>query len=214
MIQYTIQVFLLHSTYVLKYVSITHCGGIVGLRSLNRGRVMTTDRKNGFCFAYVVRESVDKGLGVFAAETIKRGSIVWRHVPGQYTVYDEQTFRAAIERMSHDDVVYELTHVFGLTELPGCLIRIHDEGVLINHSSNANLATNNTVAIEAALDATSIHYIQNATKALLDVRYASVATRDIKIGEEFTIDYSTEVDDPSFYEVLYEQYGVSEDYLE
>ena len=106
-----------------------------------------------------------------------------------------------------------VTHVFGLKELPGCLIRIFDDGVLINHSSNANLATNNAAAIEAPIDVTSIHYIQNVTKALLDVRYALVAIRDIDIGEEFTNNYVAEVLDPPFYHILCEQYGVKEDYL-
>ncbi len=175
---------------------------------------MVTDKKNGFCFPYVVKKTTDKGLGVFAGETIKQGSIVWRHVSGQYIVYDEQTFKAAIEKMAHAEVVYELTHVFGLKELPGCLIRIYDDGVLINHSSNANLATNNTAAIGTSLDMTSIHYIQNVTKALLDVRYALVATRDIEIGEEFTNDYAAEVVDPPFYDILCEHYGVSEGYLD
>ncbi len=175
---------------------------------------MVTDKKNGFCFPYVVKKTTDKGQGVFAGETIKKGSIVWRHVPGQYVVYDEQTFKAAIEKMTHAEVVYELTHVFGLKDLPGCLIRIYDDGVLINHSSNANLATNTTVAIGTSLDVTSIHYIQDATKALLEARYALVATRDIENGEEFTNDYAAEVVDPPFYDILYEQYGVSEDYLD
>ncbi len=172
------------------------------------------DKKNGFFFPYVVRKTTDRGLGVFAGETIKQGSIVWRHVPGQYIVYDERAFKAAIEKLVHAEAVYELTHVFGLKELPGCLIRIYDDGALINHSSNANLATNNAAEIRAPLEVTSIHYIQKVTKALLDVRYALVATRDIEIGEEFTNDYSAEVDDPPFYHNLCELFGVSEDYLD
>ncbi|MGI9514360.1 MAG: SET domain-containing protein-lysine N-methyltransferase [Anderseniella sp.] len=171
-----------------------------------------TDKENGFCFPYEVKKTTDKGLGVFAVETIKQGSIVWRHVPGQYIVYDERTFKAAIEKMRHADVVYELKHVFGLKELPGCLIRVFDDGVLINHSSDANLATNNTAAIGISLDVTSIHYIQNVTKALLDVRYALVATRDIEIGEEFSNDYLTDAFDPPFYHILCDRYGVSESY--
>jgi SET domain len=175
---------------------------------------MVTDKRNGFCFPYVVKETTDKGLGVFADKKIKQGSIVWRHVPGQYTVYNEQAFKAVIEKMSHAEVVYELTHIFGLKELPGCLIRIHDDGVLINHSSNANLATNRTAANKTSLDGTSVHYLQNVTKALLDVRYALVATRDIEVGEEFTNDYAAETCDPPFYDILCEQYGVSESYVD
>ncbi|MFP6743294.1 MAG: SET domain-containing protein [Alphaproteobacteria bacterium] len=175
---------------------------------------MAPDNNNGFCFRYKIKETVDKGLGVFACEAIMQGSIVWRHVPGQYTVYDEHMFKAAIGNMTHDEVVYELTHVFGLTEMPDCLIRVHDEGVLMNHSSNANLATNNTTTISRSLDAESNSYIHNVTKARLDDRYALVATRDIEMGEEFTIDYyAAEVEEPPFYEILYEQYGVDESYL-
>ena len=64
----------------------------------------------------------------------------------QYIVYDEQFFKAAIDQMSRAEVVYELTHVFGLKEIPGCLIRIRDDGVLVNHSNNPNMATNNATA--------------------------------------------------------------------
>lgn len=172
-----------------------------------------TDNNSGFCFPYAVRKTTEKGLGVFAAETIRRGSIVWRHVPGQYIVHDEQTFKAAIEQMLHADIVYELTHVFGLRDFPGCLVRVFDDGVLINHSDDANLATNNAAAIGTSLDVTSINYIRNVTEALLDVRYALVATRDIEIGEEFTNDYVTDTSDPPFYDILCEHHGVSEDYL-
>jgi hypothetical protein len=175
---------------------------------------MAIDENSGFCFQCEVKETAGKGLGVFACEAIKQGSIVWRHVPGQYTVYDETMFIAAIENMTHDEVVYELTHVFGLGEMPDCLIRIHDEGVLINFSSSANLATNNAKPLEKPFDATSDHYIQDITRALLTDRYALVATQDIEKGEEFTNDYAAEIEDPAFYKILYEQYGVEESYLD
>lgn len=171
-----------------------------------------TDKKHGFCFPHVIRKTPDKGLGVFAAETIRKGSIVWRHVPGQYIVYDERSFKEAIKNMAHADVIYELTHVFGLKDMPGCLIRVLDDSVLINHSSDANLAANNTAAIGTVFDVTSAHYIQDVTKALLDERYALVAIRDIDIGEEFSNDYVADTVDPPFYHTLCERYGVSEDY--
>lgn len=174
-----------------------------------------SDKKDGFCFSHAVRETTGKGLGVFAGEPIKRGSIVWRHVPGQYVVYDEQTFKAAIEKMTHADVVYELTHVFGLEDFPGCVIRVFDAGVLFNHSSDPNLTTNNKPAIETSLDESSTHYIQDVTKALLDDRYAMVAIRDIEAGEEFTNDYnSPELCEPPFFNAIYEQYGIDDSYLD
>jgi len=171
------------------------------------------DKKNGFHFPYMIKETSDKGLGVFAGKAIGQGSIVWRHVPGQYLVYDEQTFKALIAKMSRAEVVYQLTHFFGLKDFPGVLIRILDDGVLINHSSNANLATNNTVTAHKSSDVTSPRYLRNVAEALLDERYAVVATRDIEKGEEFTMDYVADVLEPPYYDVLFEQYGVDEDYL-
>ena len=171
------------------------------------------DKKNGFHFPYMIKETSDKGLGVFAGKAIGQGSIVCCYVPGQYLVYDEQTFKALIAKMSRAEVVYQLTHVFGLKDFPGVLIRILGDGVLINHSSNANLATNNTVADHKPLDVTSPRYLRNVAEALLDERYAVVATRDIEKGEEFTMDYVADVLDPPYYDVLLEQYGVDEDYL-
>ena len=56
-------------------------------------------------------------------------------------------FQYKIEKLSNTEVIYELTHVFGLKEYPDCLIRVFDDGVLINHSRNANLATNSVVPI-------------------------------------------------------------------
>lgn len=155
-------------------------------------------------------QTPDKGLGVFAGEAIRQGAIVWRHVPGQYMVYDEQTFKALIDKMTRAEVVYELTHVFGLPDFPNCLIRVFDAGVLINHSNDDNLFTNNKLEIETSLDGTSTYYIRDVTKALLDDRYAMIATRDIEIGEEFTNNYSAEVGDPPFFEKLYKQYGIDD----
>lgn len=171
-------------------------------------------KKDGFFFSYEVKEAAGKGLGVFAKEAIKKGSVVWRHVPGQYTVYDEKTFKALIAKMTHDEAVYELTHVFGLLDFPDCLIRVYDAGALFNHERDRNLITNNLTALETALDSTSPHYIQDVTNALTDVRYAMIATPDIDVGEEFTNDYDAEVDDPPFFDALHKQYGLEDPYLD
>ena len=171
------------------------------------------DRENGFRFLYSVEKTEDKGLGVFAREEIKKGSIVWRHVPGLYVVYDEQSFRALTAKMSRTDVVYVLEHVFGLKDFPGCLIRVLDDGALINHSSDSNLVTNNSAPASTSFDVNSRRYLHKVTEALLEERYALIATRDIEKGEEFTNDYVADCLEPLFYDVLFEQYGVDEDYL-
>ena len=111
------------------------------------------------------------------------------------------------------DVVYELTHVFGLEDFPGCLILALDDGILINHSNNPNLVTNNAAPASTSFDVNSRRYLHKVTEALLADRYALIATRDIGKGEEFTNDYVADCLEPPFYDVLFEQYGVDEDYL-
>jgi hypothetical protein len=171
-------------------------------------------KETGFCFRYSAEQTEHKGLGVFAREAIGKGSIVWRYVPGLYAVYDEASFRAKIARMSAAEIVYELTHVHGVADFPGCLIRVLDDGVLINHARNPNLVTNNAPPATTSLDTGSPRYLDNVTAALLDDRFALVATRDIETGEEFTNDYFAEAAEPPYYDALWEQYGVQEDLLE
>ena len=113
---------------------------------------MATNPAHGFCFRHVVKESSGKGRGVFADEPIKKGDIVWRHVPGQYVVYDQASFKTFMESLSHDEAVYGLTHMFGLKDLPGCVLRVLDDGVLINHADNPNLRTNNAGPFEITRD--------------------------------------------------------------
>ncbi|WP_371224308.1 SET domain-containing protein [Roseovarius sp. 2305UL8-3] len=175
---------------------------------------MDTAKATGFCCPVEVKPSGGKGLGVFSKAAIKRGDIVWRHVPGLYTVYDEMGFKKAIKHLSDEEVRYELTHVFGLEDFPECLIRVFDDGVLINHARDANVETNNATPMTKPVYPASPHYVQDVTKMLLDDRYALVATRDIQAGEELTNNYETETHEPEFYHVLYEKYGVEEDYLQ
>ncbi len=147
-------------------------------------------------------------------EAIKQGSVVWRHRPGIFVVYDEPSFRAKIETLSPAEVEYELTHVFGLEDFPGCLIRPLDDGRLINHSSDPTLATNNPGPARATLEVASPRYLQSVAEALLDDRYSLVAIRDIARGEELCNDYSLEDACPPYHDALCKQYGVREDYLE
>ena len=169
------------------------------------------NRENGFCFRYVVEKTERKGLGVFAREPIRKGSVVWRYVPGLYVVYDEASFRAKIAGMTKAEIEYELTHVHGVADFPGCLIRVLDDGVLINHSSRPTLVTNNATPAVTSLDAESSQYLAHVAEVLLADRFALVATRDIESGEEFTNDYYAEAAEPPYYDELWERYGVHED---
>ncbi|MEM6577711.1 MAG: SET domain-containing protein [Pseudomonadota bacterium] len=172
------------------------------------------DQQDGFLFAYSVRETPDKGLGVFAEERIPKGSLVWRHVTGQYAVYDERAFRARIAEMTHDEAVYELTHMFGLADFPNCVIRVFDAGVLFNHSTDHNLETSYSVELARPLDPASSTYIAEVSEALLSDRYAMIATRDIEVGDEFTNNYLRELDEPDFFEDVYDQYEIDDSYMD
>lgn len=172
------------------------------------------DKPNGFQFQYGIEKTEEKGLGIVAKETIPKGSIVWRHVPGVYEVYDEAAFRAKIEKMPDAGVVYELTHVHAFEEFPGCIIRALDDGILINHSQRPTLATNKVEIAALGLDPTAPDYLQSVADALLDDRYSLIATRDIDAGEELANDYAQDDECPPFFDALYEQYEVKDDYLD
>ena len=171
------------------------------------------DTATGFRFLYSVEKTADKGLGVFAREPIKKGNVVWRHVPGVFVVYDEHSFRAKIDKMSPAEVVYELTHVHAFEDFPDCLIRALDDGILINHSSDPNLFTNNAAPAKTSIDVNSGQYLRKVTEALFNDRFSLVAARDIAIGEELVNDYNADDDCPPYYDALYEQYGVCEGFL-
>ena len=175
---------------------------------------MTSNDNTGFCVPYTVRATPDKGRGVFADAPIRKGAILWRHVRGQYAVYDERSLKGFLEQLSHKEVVYELTHMFGLPEFPGYVIRIFDDGVLINHSHQPNIAMNNVTGDKEIAYNTSPQNTQDVEDALLNDRFALIAIQDINVGDELTMDYTQCIEDPSYYNDLYEQYDVSEPYLE
>ena len=174
---------------------------------------MTSKNNTGFCIPYTVRDTADKGRGVFADSPVCKGTILWRHIRGQYAVYDEQSLTEHLTKLSRSDVVYELTHMFGLPEFPGFIIRIFDDGVLINHSQQANVAMNNTNGVNEMPFNTATQDVQCVEDALLDGRFSLIATRDLKPGDELTMDYNTGIEDPPYYDVLCKQYDVSEPWL-
>lgn len=89
---------------------------------------MASNGNSGFCVPYTVRDTPDKGRGVFADAPIRKGTIVWRHVRGQYAVYDERSLNEFLAKLSRSEVVYELEHMFGLPEFSGYIIRVFDDG--------------------------------------------------------------------------------------
>jgi len=171
---------------------------------------MASNDNTGLCVPYTVRVTPDKARGVFADAAIRKGAIVWRHVPGQYAVYDERSLKELLAKMSHSDAVYELTHIFGIPEFPGYMIRVLDDGVLINHSRQPTTVMNNG---SGAYEVPYINSPQDVEDALLNDRFALISTQDLEVGDELTHDYNTGIEDPLYYDALCEQYEVSWSWL-
>jgi hypothetical protein len=170
---------------------------------------MTRNENSGFCVPYTVRVTPDKGQGVFADAPTCRGTILWRYVRGQYAVYDERSLEEFLASLSRSDVVYELEHMFGAPEFPGYIIRVFDDGVLINHSRQPTVAVNSGSGDDQIPYNTSPQDVQDVADALLNDRFALIATQDLKVGDELTHDYNIGVEDPAYYNTLCEQYDVS-----
>jgi hypothetical protein len=89
-----------------------------------------------------------------------------------------------------------------------------DDGVLINHSYKPNIAMNIATGDKEVTFNTSAQNAQEVEDALLNDRFALMAIKNINVGDELTMDYTQCIDDPSFYDDLYERYDVSESFLE
>ena len=170
---------------------------------------MASDETNGFCVPYTVRVTPDKGRGVFVDAPIRKGTILWRFVRGQYAVYDERSLKEFLAKLSRSDVVHELEHMFGTPEFPDYIIRVFDDGVLINHSRQPTVAVTNGSGDNEIAYNTSARDVQDVEEALLNDRFALIATQDLKVGDELTHDYNIGVEDPPYYDALCEQYNVS-----
>jgi len=175
---------------------------------------MPSNKNTGFCIPYTVRATSDKGLGVFANTPIRKGTIIYRNLRGQYKVYDERSLKKFLAQLSHSEVAYELTHMFGLPEFSGYIIRFFDDGVLVNHSRQPNIAINNRSGENEIPYNTSPKDAQDVEDSLLNDRFSLIAIQDLKAGDELTMDYTKCIEDPLYYDSLCEQYDVSEPYLD
>jgi len=140
---------------------------------------------------------------------IRKGAILWRHVRGHYAVYDEHSFMEFMAKLSRREVIYELEHMFGIPEFPGYIIRVFDDGVLINHSNRPTVVMNNAFGDNEIPYNTSAQDVQEVEDALLNDRFALIATQDLKAGDELTHDYNIGIEDPPYYDAMCEQYNVS-----
>jgi hypothetical protein len=174
---------------------------------------MADNVKLGLCIPYTVRATADKGRGVFADATIGKGTILWRHQRGQYKVYDEQGLNALLSSLPPSEVIYELTHMFGVAEFPDHVIRVFDDGVLINHAPQPTVAMNSLSGNYQAPSIAGPHNVTAVQEALLNDYFSLFATRELKIGDELTMDYNVGTQDPDYFEALCEQYDLTWSWL-
>jgi SET domain-containing protein len=174
---------------------------------------MTGNGNSGFCVPYTVRDTPDKGRGVFAEAPIRKGTILWRHVRGQYTVYDERSLNELFATLSRTEVVYELEHMFGMPEFPGYVIKVFDDGELINHSRQPNVAMSSGAGKSEIPYNASPQNSQDVEDSLLNDRFTLIASQDLNVGDELTMDYNIGIEEPPYYDVLCEQYEISEPWL-
>ena len=167
---------------------------------------MTSNADIGLCIPYTIRVTPEKGRGIFAESVVRKGTTIWRHVPGQYAVYDEQLLKELLAKSSHSEAVYELTHIHCVAEFPDYMIRVFDDGVLINHSAQPTLVIN---AGSGDYEVPSVASVQDVVDALLNSHFTLIATRALAVGDELTLDYNADSEDPLYYDTLCDQYGVS-----
>ena len=170
---------------------------------------MASNENTGFCVPYTVRVTPDKGQGVFADAPIRKGTILWRFVRGQYAVYVERSFKELLATLSRSDVIYELEHMFGTPEFPGYVIRVFDDGALINHSRQPNVSVNSEFGDDEIPFNSSAQGVEEVADALLNDRFALIAIKDLAIGDELTHDYDIGIEDPPYFDALCEQYDLS-----
>ena len=163
------------------------------------------------CIPYTVRSTPGKGLGVFAHAEVREGSTVWRYVPGQYEVLNEDALASLLADGSREDAIDLLTHIISVEEFPGYMVRVLDDGALINHSTRPN------VKRKCSADDYQNSRVNSAleiSKALNDSHFSLIAACDLAVGDELLMDYNAEPEDPKYYEDACRRYGITWDWLE
>ncbi|MEM7561628.1 MAG: SET domain-containing protein-lysine N-methyltransferase [Pseudomonadota bacterium] len=159
---------------------------------------------------FTVRKTPDKGLGVFAEAPVPKDSVIWRHLPHQFEVLDEQTLTDRLANLPREDAVYLLTHVVSMGEFPGFMINVLDEGALFNHADQPNVKRK---CMASEYQGPIITSSLEVCDALLDSHFDLIAASNIAVGDELLMDYEDEPDDPGYYEAACERFGITWEWL-
>ncbi len=142
------------------------------------------NQTTGFLIAYEVKECEDKvkGFGVFAKEDIPKGTMTWQPTTLVKKLSVQEVY-ASLKLMTFSEAHTFIKQAFVMpSEDDKLCINPDDDGRFTNHSSNPN------------------QYVPEGGKE-------AFAARDIKAGEELTIDYSG-LACPKWYKELCQKYDV------
>ena len=116
---------------------------------------------NGFLIKAELRMTPDKGVGVFAAQSIPAKTFVYKYTPHTYTEKEAAVYLESLSSLKEQK--YWLEHAYGND---GKISIDYNDQCRLNHSDNPTL-----------------DYCEKTS--------CSFATRNIKQGEELTEDYRT-----------------------
>lgn len=137
-----------------------------------------------------VKQSAIAGVGLFADEDIKEGTPVWQFTPETCSVLTKeqiQAFTSSFHKTEKEIMQYLLTYSYYQAKLNGVILCL-DDGRFVNHSETPNLIAPLNMA------------------SGMGWQY-SIASRDIKKGEELTEDYRT-YDNTEWLNDLCHQYNI------
>lgn len=144
----------------------------------------------GFCVPYELKPSGVAGLGIFAAQPIPRGTLIWKYDSAIVKEHDEASLVAALGALPSDaERVELLEHVYGWE---GAIHEILDDGKFWNHST-AEHGQNTGDHPDGSPPGDSV---------------SSYALCDIEAGSELLDDY-TSYDEIAWFEALCAQYGAA-----
>lgn len=137
-------------------------------------------RMSGFMWKIKIGECKERGRGIYAAEFIPKGSLVWTLVDSNHLAFSHEELCKYLETRP-DEIKYILNHIYIYKSKA---ILCTDSAELVNHSSNPNLCESDT-----------------------DGRMGCWAARDIYPDEELLDSYRT-YETPDWYLSLCKLYGV------
>lgn len=112
-----------------------------------------------------ISQSKIEGIGLFADQFIPKGTITWKFDP-RFDIYFDPKHVEKMSELQKDLII----HFAYLSKKSGKYVYSIDNTRFTNHSTNPNIAEDEKLSEG-------------------DEEICTVATRDIQIGEEMTIDY-------------------------